>query len=36
MTEAFIHSGRTVNKADEVESAELERANGYRVEAQTE
>jgi myo-inositol-1-phosphate synthase len=36
MTEAFIHSGHMADKADSVESAELERANGYRVEAKTE
>ncbi len=36
MTEAFIHSGHMADKADSTESAELERANGYRVEAKTE
>jgi myo-inositol-1-phosphate synthase len=36
MTEAFIHSGHMADTVGSIESAELERANGYRVEAKTE
>jgi len=36
MTEAFIHSGHTAERADSALSAELERANGFHVEAKAE